>query len=97
MISLHALRERARSGPSVTLEAADALEIAAELETARLLIDLPLEASGLSMRAQQEMVAQLLVNLAADVAGPAEARLVAGVVIQELGSLARTQVRSEKR
>lgn len=97
MINLHALRERARSGPSVTLEAADALEIAAELETARLLVDLPLDGLGPSMKAQQEMIAQLLMNLAAGVAGPLEARLVAGVVIQELGGIVRTQVRTQER
>jgi hypothetical protein len=97
VINLHALRKRARSGPSVTLEAADAVEIAAELETARRLAGLPADGTTPSLGAQQEMVSQLLMNLAAGVAGKPEADLVAGVVVQELAGLARLHVRQEKR
>lgn len=96
MIDLCRLRARLAGEEPLTLTSEEAVEIVAELETSRRVIELPLEGPGSSLLAQREMVAQLLVCLAADVTGPAEARLVAGVVVQELSALARLQVRSEK-
>lgn len=81
----------------VTLAADELVEIIAELETARQVMEIPSDGSGWPMVAQREMLAQLLLNLSAGVAGPPEARLVAGVVLQEVAGLMRMQVRSESR
>lgn len=94
MIDLHGLRARAAESECV-ISAEEVREIVTELECARRLTDLPLDGTtGWAMTAQQDMVAQLLLNLAVGVAGPREAELVAGVVIQELAGLARIQVKS---
>lgn len=97
MVDLLDLRRRMTEGSEIVLDREEGLQLITELETSRRLVGLPLGDGGYwSMRAQQEMVGQLLLNLSADVAGVREAELVAGVVTQELAALARAQVRSEK-
>lgn len=98
MINLKSLRERSCGTAGVVLAGAEFTELIVELEVARSLLSLPLDGStGWPMRAQQDMVAQLLRMLAADVSDGRDADLVAGVLVQEIAGMARTQVRSEKR
>lgn len=95
MIDLHRLRACVTQDEPIVLTVSEGREVLAELESARSLTELPLSGdAGWPLRAQQEMVAQLLLNLSAGVAGEREAQLVAGVVVQELAGLARVQVRS---
>lgn len=96
MINLRRLRERMAEGQELTLSRDEALEVLAELETSRRVIEQPVESLYTTLLMHREMLAQLLVCLAADVSTPQEARLVAGVVVQELAGLMRLQVKSER-
>lgn len=96
MINLRDLRERMTKGQGLHLSDEEALEILTELESTRWLTEQPVESPRWTLLAQREMLAQLLICLAADVSTPQDARLVAGVVIQELAGLMRLQVKSEK-
>src|SRR5690606_14962382 len=93
---LRRLRERMAEGQELTLSRDEALEVLAELETSRRVIEQPVESLYTTLLMHREMLAQLLVCLAADVSTPQEARLVAGVVVQELAGLIRLQVKSER-
>lgn len=96
MINLRDLRERMTKGQGLHLSDEEALEILTELASTRWLTEQPVESPRWTLLAQREMLAQLLICLAADVSTPQDARLVAGVVIQELAGLMRLQVKSEK-
>lgn len=97
MINLRRLRERMAEGQELALSHQEGLEILAELESTRWMAEQPVESPRWSLLAQREMLAQLLICLSADVSTPQDARLVAGVVVQELAGLMRLQVKSEKK
>lgn len=97
MINLRRLRERMAQGQELTLSHEEALEVLAELESTRWMAEQPVESPRCTLLTHREMLAQLLVCLANDVSTPQEARLVAGVIVQELAGLMRLQVKSEKK
>jgi hypothetical protein len=97
VVDLHCLRARVAEG-ELKLSRDEAEEVIAELACARVVLDLPLDGRSLwSFQPHHEMVAQLLMNVAAGIATDSDARLVAGVIVQELTGVVRQQVRLEKR
>lgn len=97
MINLRRLRERMAEDQELTLSHEEALEVLAELESTRWMAEQPVESSHCTLLTHREMLAQLLICLANDVSTPQEARLVAGIIVQELAGLMWLQVKSEKK
>lgn len=93
MIDLRRLRARMAEG-DLTLSRAEAVEILAELESTRWMAEQPVESPYCNLLVHREMLAQLVICLAADVSTPQEARLVAGVIVQELAGLMRLHIKS---
>lgn len=96
MVDLHDLRGRAARSEQLQLSSQEALELLAEAETARKLLDLD-ENDAMLFPVQVSLITELMFCLSKGLATREQAELAATLMTQEIAGLVRMRVRTECR
>lgn len=93
MVDLHGLKARAADGGPIELSPDETAEIIVELEAARQFTKIRSDLSHFPL--QVTLITQLMLNLAAKIASPTEAELVATMITQEIAGMVRARTLRE--